>query len=163
MIKLFSKLKTKPAEKGTPLNTELLISYLSAVKINLNEIYNLKSKRVGNTLVLNIRKKVEIEDAWTTSGNLLFETYAIICRLSQRLSVPQEGLEATYNFRKTIEVFVQQIDRICTHLQMLPTPPRFVSGEIEIIDRKMLQIQQSINRLHKHVLVDFDFFAVADQ
>ncbi|MDF7798136.1 hypothetical protein P4C99_01580 [Pontiellaceae bacterium B1224] len=152
-----SRIFAPPAEEKIALNPSTLVSDLDSIKTNLHEVYNLKQKRFGNTLVHVLWREIDLEEAWPSSQEFLQETYKELCQIALQLNVTLKQPELIGSFRKAIALFIQQTNCIIEQVQSDPAPRFFNRDELMNIDAGIFKIQHSITRLNKHILTEFDF------
>lgn len=152
MKKLFQKGGAKVA-----IDEAMLTQQFESIKTFLAEIRNFTQKKVGDNLTVICKRKVDIEQAWPSSGQLLFETYNELCGISEILGVHAESLEESLNFKDSLDLFIQQMIRILMQIRTEMEPPRFSQTELLSINERIQKIQQEIVKLHQHVISDFDY------
>lgn len=146
-----------PTEPKVAMNPSTLFADLESIKANLYEIYNLKRKRIGGTLVHFLWRKVDLEESWPSSQEFFMTTFQELNQIALHLNISLNLPESTGSFRKMIELFIQEINCIIEHVRSEQHPQLFENQELKIINNKIFMVQHTINCLHKYVLMEFSF------
>jgi hypothetical protein len=159
MKKLAARLFSRTEQAPSDVDQMLLEAHFSSIKVSLLQIRNFTKKKIARTPTYIHWKEIDIEMAWPSSKEFLFETYDIFCGISTALHEGYDDLGTNYSFKQTLDVTVTQVDRIAGHIYILLETGCLSTPQLEMINPQILRVQQAVNRLHKYIMSDFDYSA----
>lgn len=157
MKKFATKLFRKGWAQSDKADRDELISLFDFYKVTLLEIYNFKSKRIGNGLTVVRQQKISIEQTWPNTGQAVFDMYRVLCDVSIELGVEPLPVEATFSFKRTLQTLIRLLESITHHLISTPNDQYFSAKALKTMNNRMQTIQTVINRLHTYVIADFNY------
>lgn len=155
LSRFFGKNKEVEVEAGVDLH--LLEEHLGSIKVQLLEIRNFKEKKISRSPTHVYWKKIDIEEAWPSSKNLLIESYDLLNKISEELHEHFVELGNPAGLKETLDVFIAQIDRIVLHINAARDTEHYSLERLRAIDAEILTVQNAANRIHKHVRTDFTY------
>lgn len=138
------------------LDIELLSTHLSSVKVRLMEIRSFEKKRMTPSPTHVYWKAVDIEDAWPSCKEFVAEMYGVVADVSRELCLEPVTYRDEFHFRKALDVFIGQIDRMQQQIERYQDR-LFTKERLRALDEYIMMVQHAVNRLHKHVLVEFRY------
>ena len=155
LSKLFGK--KEEVENGAGVDIHLLEEHLGSIKGHLLEVRNFKEKKISRSPTYVYWKKVDIEEAWPSSKKVLIESYHLLNKISEELHEHSVELGSPSGLKYTLDAFVSQIDRIVHHIDAAQDTEHYSQERLRAIDAEILTVQNAVNRMHRHVRVDFTY------
>ena len=158
---MFKKLLQKktappPQENVQRIDVALLEEQLDCIKVLLLEIRCFRRKKIVRSPTHQFIQTIDIEEAWISVQNVFRQAFEALCHVADLFSVEHESIPEVTMFGTAIDQFVNLIDRITLFLDEHGIA-NLGAAELETIDRTILHVQQSVNRIQQHVMVGFDF------
>lgn len=159
LITLFEKKEThtNKQKNESGVDIHLLEEHLNSIKIHLLEVINFKEKKISLNPTHIYWKTIDIEEAWPTSQAVLVESYNLLNVISEELHEHSVELGNPTSLKKTLMAFVDQIDRILHHIDFARDTEHYSQKKLRAIDNEILTVQNAMNRVHKHVRIDFAY------
>lgn len=148
--------KKTPEEPKPTMNLHALEEHLDSIKVRLLEVRAFRKKKIVKSPTHHFMQNIDIEEAWPSCRKPFIQTFDLLCKLAQNLHVTCEKIPPTAPFGRSIDQFVNLIDRIAIFLETTDDSA-FSTIDMQTIDSTILNVQRSVNLLQKHVLVDFSF------
>lgn len=155
---MFRKLlKPKPVEEPQEtIDLLVLEEHLDSIKVCLLEIRGFRKKKIVKSPTFHFMQNIDLEEAWPSCRETLRKAFDSLCHVAENLQVEFEAMPPTAPFGKSLDQFVNLIDRITIFLE--GSEESFLSTETLLnIDNAILRVQQAALALQKKVMVDFVF------
>lgn len=155
MFQKFITQKT-PQKPQSVIDLKLLETHLDSIKVRLLEIRVFRKKKIVRSPAYHFMQNIDIEEAWPSCCDILYQAYDLLCRAAQNLQVEYQAMSPAAPFGMAIDQFVNLIDRVTILLETTENAA-FSEMDLQSINTAILRIQKSINLLQKHVMEDFVF------
>jgi hypothetical protein len=157
MLRKFIKPKSKLAETPeAPIDLQLLEQHLGTIKVCMLEIRGFRQKKIVKSPTFHFMQKIDLEEAWPTCRQPLRIAYGLLCKVADSLDVEYEEMPQTASFGRSIDQFVNLVDRISLFLEA-DGGAALSEANMRTIDEAILVVQHHANSLQKKVMVDFVF------
>ncbi len=158
-MNMFSRVfgKNKKVENETGIDLRLLKEHLDSVKVHLLEIRNYKEKKIIRSPTHIYWKKIDIEEVWPSSREVLIKSYNLLNKISEELHEHSVELGSPSGLKETLDAFVAQIDRVVHHIDVAQNAEYYSQARLRAVDDEILTVQNTVNRIHKHVRIDFTY------
>lgn len=140
------------------IDRELLDDHLGSIRSALVEIHYFTKKKIATNPTHIYWKPINIELAWNDVMELFANAYAELCMVSRQLHIPPPAQnDFSLNFKGSLIIVIGLIDELVHHIDSSEETQQHTQAELVAIDEHILSIQQTTNRIKKHVMVDFEY------
>ncbi len=150
-------------KKELKIDVAVMGDQLNSIRTALLEIRTFDKKKITASPTSTYWKPVNIEHAWPDCRELYSQTYQLLQGIAERFGTKLPDLPADETFSRSLELFVESLDELTLRLADALGTGTISETELINIDNRIIEVQNTVNRIRKHVQVDFIYPAVQNR
>jgi hypothetical protein len=151
----FLKKKNSKPIRPAKIDVTLLGEHFHSIRTTILEIHDFKEKVLKPTPTHQVRKKVDIEEAWPDCQKLFIEIFNELNEIADHFQIESGNFYDNSTFTEAIEAFLNELNTILLGMTDALGTGRYSEKELESIDARILKIQLGATRLQNQITKDF--------